>query len=228
MPTGNRLIEKLARRDRQNLLAIGESVSMTLSETLYEKGTKTAHVYFPIDGFVSLLTSVDESALEVGMVGREGMLGVHVLLGIDRSPLKALVQGSGHALRLPTRLFSKEIDRSPTLRAGLGRYLAILMSQLASSAACVRFHRIGPRLARWLLMSHDRARSDQFFVTQEFLASMLGVRRVGVTSAASALQLHGLIEYKRGTMSVLDRTGLEAAACSCYASDRAVYAEIMR
>lgn len=229
MPTKNHLIEMLPRSDRLSLLAVGERVVLALSEPLYEVGVKTAHVYFPIDGFVSLLTAVDTvSVLEVGMVGREGMLGIHVALGLDRSPLRALVQGSGTAWRVPAGAFAKELDRSAALRKGLNRYLAVLMSQLASSSACVRYHMIGPRLARWLLMSHDRAQADQFFMTQEFLSYMLGVRRVGVTSAASTLQRQGLIEYKRGEMKVLDRVGLEAAACSCYASDREIYAGLTR
>jgi CRP-like cAMP-binding protein len=220
----NRLIELLPRRERVSLLAICEPIVLVLSEVLHEVRTKTRYVYFPIDGFVSLLSVVDDqSVLEVGMVGREGMLGVHVALGMDISPLHAVVQGPGTAWRIPVGPFRRELKRSPGLQRGLNRYVAVLMSQLASQAACVRYHSIGPRLARWLLMSQDRAEVDQFFMTQEFLAYMLGVRRVGVTSAASVLQKHGLIEYHRGQMKVLDRKGLESAACNCYASDQISY-----
>jgi CRP-like cAMP-binding protein len=222
--TENHLIELLPRAERRGFLAICEPVELALSQTVFEPGKTTRHVYFPTEGFVSLLTAVDAaSVLEVGMVGREGMLGVHVALGALISPLRALVQGPGAAWRVPADPFRKKLRESVALQRGLHRYLAVLMTQLALSAACVRYHAIGPRLARWLLMSQDRARADQFFMTQEFLAYMLGVRRVGVTTAASALQRQGLIAYHRGEMQVLDRAGLEASACSCYAADRAAY-----
>jgi len=225
----NHLIQLLPREERMSFLALGERVDLTLADVIFEVGTPTRHVYFPTDGFVSLLTAVDEvSILEVGMVGREGMIGVHVALGLLRSPIKALVQGAGTAWRIPVGPFRKELVRSAALQRGLNRYLAVLMAQLASAAACVRYHLIEPRLARWLLMSHDRARGDQFFMTQEFLSTMLGVRRVGVTSAAGKLQRSGLIEYRRGEMKILDRGGLEAAACSCYASDQIAYAALVR
>lgn len=225
----NILIEMLPRPERRSLLALCEPIELVLSKTLVEVGTATRHVYFPTDGFVSLLTAVDgKSMLEVGMVGREGMLGIHVTLGLLRSPIRALVQGSGTAWRVPVGPFKKQLANSAALQRGLNRYLSTLMVQLASSAACVRYHLIGPRLARWLLMSHDRACSDQFFMTQEFLSCMLGVRRVGVTSAAGKLQHDGLIEYRRGKLRVLDRSGLEAAACGCYAADRVAYTMLMR
>jgi CRP-like cAMP-binding protein len=182
-------------------------------------------VYFPTGGFISLVTLVaDHPGVEVGMVGREGMVGVQLALGVVASPLTALVQCSGTALRVGTKAFRAELDRSAALRRYLHRYLYVLMAQLATSAACLRFHLIGPRLARWLLMTQDRAQADNFRVTQEFLAYMLGVRRVGVTAAATALQRSGLIEYKRGAMTVLDRAGLEHVACSCYETDRQSYA----
>ncbi len=225
----NHLIEMLPRKDRLELLAICEPVALRLAEVVSEVGMPTRYVYFPIDGFVSLLTKVDgDSVLEVGMVGREGMLGIHVALGLSRSPMHALVQGPGRAWRAPVGPFRRILATSGALRQGLNRYVSVLMAQLASSAACVRYHLIGPRLARWLLMSQDRAHSDRFFMTQDFLSYMLGVRRVGVTSAAGKLQRRGLIEYRRGEMQVLDRTGLEAAACTCYASDRVAYESLVR
>jgi CRP-like cAMP-binding protein len=161
------------------------------------------------------------------MVGREGMVGAQLALGVVTAPLRALVQGSGAAWRIATKAFQAELVRSAALQRSLNRYLYVLMGQLATSAACLRYHLIGPRLARWLLMTQDRAHSDTFHVTQEFLAYMLGVRRVGVTAAAGALQRSGLITYTRGELTVLDRAGLEAAACSCYASDRQTYAKLL-
>jgi len=142
-------------------------------------------------------------------------------------PLKALVQGAGEAWRVAVRPFRAELAHSPALRRALGRYLLVLMAQRATSAGCMRFHEVGPRLARWLLMSQDRARSNQFRVTHEFLAYMLGVRRVGVTAAAGELHRRGLIEYHRGEMKILDRQGLESASCSCYSADERMYSESM-
>jgi CRP-like cAMP-binding protein len=137
------------------------------------------------------------------------------------------VQGAGSAWRIGIVPFRRELADSPALQRSLDRYLFVLMAQLATSAACLRFHQIGPRLARWLLMTQDRAHAECFHVTHEFLASMLGVRRVGVTLAAGALQRTGLIEYHRGLLTVLDRPGLEAAACSCYVADLQGYRELM-
>jgi CRP-like cAMP-binding protein len=224
----NHLIEMLPRKDRVRLLALCEPVELVLADVLCERGTPARHVYFPTEGFVSLVTMIDGSTgLEVGMVGREGMVGAHLALGVATSPLRALVQGAGASWRVGTPAFRTELARSAALQRGLSRYLYVLMSQLAASAACLRFHLIGPRLARWLLMSQDRAHADTFHVTQEFLAYMLGVRRVGVTAAASAMQRSGLIAYRRGEMTVLDRGGLEAAACACYAGDRRAYTELL-
>ena len=224
----NQLIDKLPRKDRVRLLSRCEPVQLVLGEVLYEPGKPTRNVYFPVDGFISLLAMVDgKPALEVGMVGREGMLGAQLALGIPTAPLHALVQGEGAAWRMSASAFRGELARSPALKRRLDRYRYVLMAQLAGSAACLRFHQIGPRLARWLLMSHDRAHADAFPVTHEFLAYMLGVRRVGVTVAAGALQRAGLIEYRHGELKVLDRSGLEAAACNCYAADRQAYAELL-
>ncbi|MEO6016487.1 MAG: Crp/Fnr family transcriptional regulator [Polaromonas sp.] len=227
-PVENHLIARLPRKERTRLLALCEQVNLNLTDVLSDPGEATRHVYFPTHGFISLIAVVKGSpGVEVGMVGREGMLGVQLALGVSAAPLHAVVQGAGTAWRIGTRAFRKELATSAPLQSGMNRYLYVLMAQLAESTACVRFHQIGPRLARWLLMSQDRSQSSSFEVTQEFLAYMLGVRRVGITAAAGALQRGGMIEYSRGRLTVLDRAGLEAAACGCYAADQKAYAELL-
>ena len=211
-----------------SLLALCEAVPLLLGQVLGEPGDVAQHVYFPTEGFILLVAMVDGHAgLEVGMVGREGMLGAQLALGVAATPLRALVQGDGTAWRVSAADFRRELARGTALRRCLNRYVHVLMSQLTCSAACLRYHQIGPRLARLLLMSQDRAHASHFRVTQEFLGYMLGVRRVGVTAAAGRLQSSGLIEYHRGAMTVLDRPGLEAAACGCYAADQRVYASLL-
>ena len=220
----NNLIELLPRAERSRLLAISEPFDLVLSEVLCEPGTPTKHVYFPTEGFISLVTNVPEHpGVEVGMVGSEGMVGAYLSLDVMVEPLHTVVQGAGSALRIATKPFVQELARSPVLRGAVNRYLYVLMAQLATASACLRFHEIEPRLARWLLMSQDRAHADTFHVTQEFLAYMLGVRRVGITAAASGLKRDRLIEYRRGELTILDRNGLELAACTCYAADLKSY-----
>ncbi len=224
----NHLIELLPRRDRARLLAVCEPFELLLTEVLCEPGQATSHVYFPLEGFISLVVMVEGSAgVEVGMVGREGMLGAQLALGVPTVPVHALVQGQGSAWRVAAPAVRGGRARRPALQRSRNRYVYVVMAQQAASAACLRFHQIGPRLARWLLMSQDRAHSDSFRVTQQFLAYMLGVRRVGITAAAVALQRDGLIAYHRGEMVVLDRGGLELAACGCYAADQRAYADVM-
>ncbi len=213
----NSMLAALPRRQYQRLLTGLESVALTFGEVLYEPGERIRHVYFPSDSLVSLLTLVDDHlALEVGMVGREGMVGVPLALGRDVSPVRALVQGSGTAMRMKSARFSEEIRKSPQLQQGVNRYTGALMAQVTQTAACNRFHVVEARLARWLLMTRDRVQLDEFRLTHEFLGHMLGVRRVGVTMAARALQKRKLIRYSRGKIRILDRRGLERAACSCY------------
>jgi hypothetical protein len=174
-------------------------------------------VYFPDRSVVSLLTVVDgRSALEVGLVGCEGMVGIPLALGVEISPVRALVQGAGGAMQMSAGSFRKAFDASEPLQRSLHLYTHALMAQITQTAACNRFHMVEARLARWLLMTRDRVGSAQFRLTHEFLSHMLGVRRVGVTQAASGLQRRGLIEYERGNIRLLDNTGLEAASCSCY------------
>lgn len=229
MPSAeNHLIELMPRHDRRRLLATCTAIDLALGAVLYERGSATRYVYFPVDGNILLVARGDDHpGIEVGMVGREGMLGLHLALGVVNAPVRALVQGAGHAWRMTAGDFRRELRHGRALRRILDRYTVVSMSQLAVSAACARFHQIGPRLARWLLMSQDRAHADNFHATQEFLAYMLGVRRVGITVAASCLQNDGLIEYSRGTVKVLDRPGLEAAACACYAEDTRSYAALL-
>ncbi len=157
------------------------------------------------------------------MVGSEGMVGAHVSLGVLTAPLRSVVQGAGTALRMGGAAFQAQLRLNPALQRDMNRYLYVLMAQLAISAACLRFHEIGPRLARWLLMSHDRSQGDGFRMTHEFMAYMLGVRRVGITAAAGVFQRAGIISYRRGDLIVLDRGRLEAAACGCYTSGELAY-----
>ncbi|MDB5912300.1 MAG: cyclic nucleotide-binding domain (cNMP-BD) protein [Ramlibacter sp.] len=228
-PSQNELIAGLGPKARNSLLDLGETAPLALSQVLSEAGGAVRHVYFPVEGFISLVAVVEDSpGIEVGMIGTEGMLGASLALGVTTQPVRAIVQGAGTAWRIPAPAFRAELERSARLRRAVSRYLFVLLCQHASAAVCLRFHLIGPRLARWLLMSQDRAHSDRFHVTQEFLSYMMGVRREGVTQAAGDLQRQGLIAYRRGEMHVLDRAGLEAAACACYGAERAIYADIFR
>lgn len=224
----NRLLAALPSQERQQVLASCESVELHFGEVINEPGEPIRHVYFPTDSFISLVTSPDNHAgLEVGLVGHEGMIGTPLILGVEVTLLRTIVQGAGPAWRMTPERFREVLGQSSALQTTLNRYLYVLMNQFAYMVACTRFHMVEARLARWLLMTQDRAHSDHFHVTQEFLAFMLGVRRVGITKAASALQQRKLICYSRGDITVLDRAGLKSAACGCYEAAEAIYDRIL-
>ena len=225
--TDNLLLQQLPKAERQRLLDQCEPFELVLSEELSVRGQPLSHAHFPRSGFISLVIDVDtHPALEVGMAGRESMLGAELVLGLAPTPWRALVQGPGLSWRIEADALRQACTDSPALRQVIQTSLLVRLHQQTLAAGCERFHMTGPRLARWLLMSQDRAQSDTFHVTQEFLALMLGVRRVSVTVAASAFQKNGLISYHRGEITVQDRAALQAEACSCYAADQRLYAEL--
>jgi CRP-like cAMP-binding protein len=225
--TDNALISRLPESDRSHLLAGAEDVALALAQVLWQPGEPLTHVYFPVRGFVCLIaTDPSPSGLEMAMIGREGMLGVQAVLGSDRTPFRAMVQGEGRAWRVSTDFFQQHLNDHRATKRLLDRYATFRLNQLATLAHCLCHHEVGPRLARWLLMSQDRAGSHCFRVTQEALGSMLGVRRESVTAAATALQHRGVIVYRRGDLQVLDRGALEQAACGCYRSDLERYAAL--
>jgi CRP-like cAMP-binding protein len=225
---GNRLLDALPRQARERVLALCENIELKLGDVLCQPKRRIRHVYFPTGGFISLITPGDAgSSLEVGLVGSEGMLGSSLLLGVDIAPQRALVQGSGTALRIKALAFSRELERNLALRNELNRYLHLTLCQVALTATCTNFHIVETRLARWLLMTRDRAHSDQFYITQEFMSYLLGVRRAGISQAAGILQKRKLIRYSRGQITILDRRGLQGAACVCYAAAWDTYRRIM-
>jgi CRP-like cAMP-binding protein len=215
----NRLLDALPRAERAAVLADCERVALVFADVLCEPGDRIRHAWFPLSGSIALIAQVDDHGmLEVGSVGNEGLFGIPLALGSLRQPLRAIVESPGPALRIDAARLREHLAALPGLQKAVQRQLATLVSQLALAAACNRFHVVEARLARWLLLSQDRAQSDEFDLTHEFVASMLGVRRVGVTQAAGALQRRRLIRYRRGHVTILDRSGLEAASCSCYSA----------
>jgi len=228
VPISNRLIDTLPPTQRVAFRKRCEVVDLVFGSVLCARKDDIHHVYFPLAGFISLVITVTgHPPMELGLIGNEGMLGSTLLLDIDSAPLHAVVQGSGTALRMGAAQFRAELVNSAALRRILSRYLYVSLAQLAQTAACTQFHDIEARLARWLLMTHDRAHADHFHLTHQFLANMLGVRRSGVTIAARRLHRKALIRYSRGEIVVMDRAGLEAAACECYQADIANYQRLL-
>lgn len=213
----NKLLAALPRKEYQRLLPSLEEIPLVFEKVLYEAGDSIVDVYFPTSGIVSLLAGVEDRAtLEVGLVGREGMVGVSIFMGVKTSLNRAVVQGAGSALRMKAGVFRKECDNGGSLPRVLRRYTHSMLTQISQSAVCNRFHPTDARLARWLLMTRDRMEADEFQLTQEFLSNMLGVRREGVNKAAGLLQQQHLISYSRGALTILNGPGLEAIACPCY------------
>jgi hypothetical protein len=223
----NQLLDRLPAKDRAGVLAGCERVELVFPQVLEKPGDAIRHVYFPTDSFISLVTPMGGTHhLEVALAGDEGIHGVPLALGIDISPVHALVQGSGFAWRMEAAAFRRELTRLPKLRSCIDRYIYVLLAQVIQTAGCNRFHVVEQRVARWLLMTADRTHASTFKMTHEFLAYMLGVRRVGITEAASALHDRNLIAYRRGVVTILNRRGLERAACSCYRSDITTYKRV--
>jgi CRP-like cAMP-binding protein len=221
---GNKILLDLPARQLERILPQLETVAMKLGEQLYEPGGRIRHCYFPNDGVVSLLTVLaPHKAAEVGMIGSEGIVGMSAAVGMNISRLRAVVQGTGTALRIAASAMEKEFAGSNALHRGMFRFNQALMGQIAQTAACNRFHRVEMRLARWLLVTRDRLRSETFVLTHQFLSLMLGVRRARVTTAAGSLARRKLISYSRGNIRILDSKGLEAASCECYETVKAMY-----
>lgn len=216
-PISNQLLDSLPVKMRIEIYKMCESVELIFGSILCEPEQPIKYAYFPITGFISLVAIVENhQPLEVGLIGNEGMLGVTLALGMPQAPMRALVQGSGTALRISAGHLRQALQSSPLLTKKFNMYVYLLLVQMANMTACIHFHGIESRLARWLLMTQDRTYANRLHLTQSFLADMLGVRRSGVTVAAGALQNRNLIHYSRGEITILDRKGLEVVACRCY------------
>lgn len=201
----------------EGLLPLLESYPLRMRETLQEADEEPEWVYFPTQGIISVLTVLEDGMMiEFATVGREGTTAVPLVVGLDHSSLALVSQMPGHAVRLPAKTFMEELKRCPEFAEAIRIYSGVMFALLAQSAACNRAHHVDERCARWLLMTHDQAGGNEFPITQEFLAHMLGVSRPSVAISAGALQKAGLISYHRGEMVILDRPGLEKASCECY------------
>jgi CRP-like cAMP-binding protein len=228
MPARNRLLAALPPDSLAQLWPKLEAVELPLRTILHESGNPISSVYFLETGYVSMLAYMEDGdAAEVGLIGCEGLVGLPVLLGADHDDLEAVVQNPGTGLRIDTAAFWEELEHVPALRVLLLRYALVHHGQVARTAACNGRHHTEQRLARWLLMAHDRVEGDDYPMTHEFLGLMLGVRRAGITIAAGQLQKAGLIQYDRGRIEVTDRSGLESAACECYGISRRAYDRLL-
>ncbi len=217
-PNQNHLLAALHTAEFERLAAHLELVPMPLGEVLYEPGAQMRHAYFPTTAVVSLHYVMESGAsAETAGVGNEGVVGISLFMGGDTTPSSAVVQIAGHAYRLEPRLLKEEFNRAGLMQRLLLLYTQALLTQMAQTAACNRYHTVEQQLCRWLLLTLDRVSSQELIVTQELVARMLGVRREGITEAAGKLQNAGFIRYRRGHIAVLDRSGLEGRACECYA-----------
>jgi CRP-like cAMP-binding protein len=217
VPTRNQLLTKLPPEEYEHLLPHLEPVSFALGEVIYESGGRQSYIYFPTTAIISLLYLMENgSSAEMGVAGKEGLVGIALFMGGDSVPNRAVVQSAGDALRMKTKVLQNEFARGGTFQRLLLRYTQALMTQMSQTAVCNRLHTVEQQLCRWLLLSRDRLDTDELVMTQELIANMLGVRREGVTHAAGRLQESGLISYVRGRITILDRQGLEAAVCECY------------
>jgi CRP-like cAMP-binding protein len=215
--TQNRLLASLANADYERLRSRLEPVCLEFKRSLYEANKPIDFVYFIETGVASLVNTMrNGDAAEVGTIGNEGIVGLPIVFGDKQAPASVYMQVPGSGLKLKASLFSHELLQSTSIRAAMLHYAQAFFNQVAQTAACAHFHSLEERCCRWLLMTHDRMQSDEFQLTQEFLAMMLGVRRAGVTVAAGALQRAGLIRYKHGRVTILDRDGLKKLSCECY------------
>jgi CRP-like cAMP-binding protein len=227
-PPANRLLGLLPPRDYERLRPHLERIALDYRQSLYRAQKPIGFVYFIETGVGSLVnTMANGDAAEVGTIGNEGVVGLPIVLGDDRAPTSVYVQVPGSGLRMKAAQFKKEAERSASMRAVMLRYAHAFFNQVAQSAACNQFHSIQQRCCRWMLMTHDRMHSDDFLLTQEFLAMMLGVQRTGVTGAAGALQRAGLIRYKRGNVTIIDRRGLKQRSCECYGISKSEFDRLL-
>jgi CRP-like cAMP-binding protein len=217
LPIANRILAQLPPEEYERLSPHLEPVTLALGEVIHYPQEPVTHVYFPNRGTVSVIaTFEDGGGVEVGVVGNEGMFGLNVVLGSLTTPHEALIQMAGDGFRTPASTIREEFKKGGQLHDLILRYTQAFVIQIAQTAACNRSHPLGGRLARWLLMSHDRAMKDELLLTHEFIAIMLGTRRAGISEAAGKLQGDGLITYKRGHIRIVDREGLESSTCECY------------
>ncbi len=216
-PVGNDLLRALLNSEYKHLSPKLEKVDLTLGETIYKADQRIDHVYFPETAVVAMIDTVDDgSTVEVGIIGHEGMVGINIFLGCLVTPDKAIVQISGSAMRMKTSDLRKELRFGSPLQRLLLRYTQVLLAVISQSVACSQHHAVSQRLARWLLTMHDHAESNEFVMSQEAIAAMLGVRRVGITQAAGEFQAAGLMTYSRARIRILNEAGLKKKSCECY------------
>ena len=224
----NRLLDRVSRSERSRIHGDGEVLTLKAGTVLCEPGEKLNHVYFPIGGAISMVARVKARPdLEVGLIGSEGMLGATLVLGMNFAAFRGLAQSDGNVIRLTAAQYRRILPESPGLRRIVGRYLFVLLAQFAQSIVCASYHDVDARLARGLLLAHDRAGGDHFLQTQQSLSEVLGVQRSAVTIAAGKLQRQQLIHYQRGAITILSRKGLEAASCECYGAMTQRYRDVM-